>query len=244
MSEATFVLVRPSRPSNVAAACRALKNMGMRSLRLVSPPPDLHEETHRALAYGAWDVLDGARTCASLAEAVADTHLVVGTSGRASAEAVAPRALAEIVSGRPSDRVALVFGPEASGLRNDELALCHLTVRIPSDPECPSLNLAQAVLVVAYELRVAALARASASPETTTPEPAAVGEVEAALRDLQRVLLAIGYLNAADPDGLVGEGRALLSRARATPREVTLLRGLARQIAWAARIAEPGAGEA
>jgi TrmH family RNA methyltransferase len=225
------VLVRPSRPGNVAAACRAMKNMGLGSLRLVDPPPGLDGAGARALAYGAWDVLDAARTATTLGEAIAGATLVAGTSGRPLAGAWTPRRLAEDGPARAAGgRTALVFGPESSGLRNDELALCHVTVHIPSDPAHPSLNLAQAVLVLAYEIRVSG--PAAAPPGST--ERATAGEMEAALDDLTGALLAIGYLNPDNPGRVLAELRALLARAGPTPRETTLLRGLARQIRWAA----------
>jgi tRNA (cytidine32/uridine32-2'-O)-methyltransferase len=227
------VLVRPSRPGNVAAACRAMKNMGLRSLWLVDPPAGLESAEARSLAYGAWDVLDAARTPATLREAIVDATLVVGTSGRPLPGAWTPRRLVEDGPARAAGgRTALVFGPESSGLRNDELALCHVTVHIPSDLAHPSLNLAQAVLVLAYEIRVAALSAAPASSEGG--ERATAGEIEAALDDLAGALLAIGYLNPDNPGKVLAELRALLARAGPTSREATLLRGLARQIRWAA----------
>lgn len=227
------VLVRPSRPGNVAAACRAMKNMGLRSLCLVDPPPGLESAEARALAYGAWDVLDRARTAPTLREAIAGAALVVGTSGRPRTDAWTPRRLAEDGPARAAGgRTALVFGPEASGLPNDELALCHVTVHIPADPAHPSLNLAQAVLVLAYEIRVSAVN--AAPPPSRGGERATAGEIEAALDDLAGALLAIGYLNPDNPGKVLAELRALLTRAGPTPRETTLLRGLARQIRWAA----------
>jgi tRNA/rRNA methyltransferase/tRNA (cytidine32/uridine32-2'-O)-methyltransferase len=225
------VLVRASRPANVAAACRAMKNMGLTRLRLVAPPPGLGDDEPRALAYGAWDVLDGAQVAATLRDAVAGATLVVGTSGRPLPDAWSPRRLAE--EGPPragGGRTALVFGPESSGLRNDELALCHVTVHIPADPVHPSLNLAQAVLVLAYEIRMASTGPA----RFPNPERATAGEIEAALDDLGAALLAIGYLNPDNPDKVLAELRGLLARAGATARETTLLRGMARQIRWAA----------
>jgi len=227
------VLVRPSRPGNVAAACRAMKNMGLGSLILVDPPSDLASAEARALAYGAWDVLDAARTAPTLREATAAATLVAGTSGRPSAGAWTPRRLAEEGATRAGGgRTALVFGPESSGLRNDELGLCHVTVHIPSDPAHPSLNLAQAVLVLAYEIRVTALNAAPAAAHEG--ERATAGEIEAALDDLGDALLRIGYLNPDNPGKVLAEVRALLARAGPTPRETTLLRGLARQIRWSA----------
>jgi tRNA (cytidine32/uridine32-2'-O)-methyltransferase len=228
------VLVRPSRPANVAAACRAMKNMGLGRLCLVEPPPGLATPEARALAYGAWDVLDAARAAANLREAVAGATLVIGTSGRPLAGAWTPRQLAEEGAARAgAGGTALVFGPEASGLRNDELALCHAHVHIPSDPAHPSLNLAQAVLILAYEIRLSALSRAP-PPGPGGRERATSADIEAALDDLERALLAIGYLNPDNPGKILAELRGLLARAGPTPRETSLLRGMARQILWAA----------
>ena len=128
--------------------------------------------------------------------------------------------------------LAVVFGPEASGLRNDELALCHVRVHIPTDPAQPSLNLAQAVLLVAYELRLAALPGGAAR---TTPAPRApAGEVEEALDDLRDALLAIGYLNPESPERHpVRAARAARSAPRSRRARSSLLRGMARQIRWA-----------
>jgi TrmH family RNA methyltransferase len=234
------VLVRPARAANVAAACRALKNMGLGSLVLVGPDPGLDEPHDRALAYGAWDVLDGIRRPASLRDAVADCTLVAGTSGRPHPEAWTPRQLGEASASRPAgERLAVVFGPEAEGLRNDELALCHVRVHIPTDPAQPSVNLAQAVLLVAYELRVAALA-AAAPPEVPAAPGASAGQLDATLDAWREALLAIGYLNPDNPEAILSETRRLLVRAGVTAREVTLLRGMARQVLWSARRVAPG----
>jgi TrmH family RNA methyltransferase len=230
------VLVRPARPANVAAACRALKNMGLRRLTLVGTSAQAIPAEARALAYGAWDVLDGARSTATLAEAVAEASVVVGTTGRSAPSALTPRELAERLGGSGEEgRLALVFGPEASGLTGQELDLCHHLVHVPADPDQPSLNLAQAVLLVAYELRVASLAvsGSAASRARETEATATAGEIETALADLRGALLAIGYLNPANPDAILSELRRLLVRARVTPREIALLRGMARQTGWA-----------
>jgi len=228
-----IVLMRPARPANVAAACRAMKNMGLGTLRIVAPPDGLDATENRALAHGAWDVLDGATTPATLLAAVSDSTLVVGTSGKAGKAAWTPRELAGLASERArGGRIAVVFGPEASGLTTEELALCHATVRIPSDESHPSLNLAQAVLIVAYELFVAVPAAASQPP---AGELAKVGDLETALAELQAALLTVGYLNPQNPSPILAELRALLVRAGPSPREIALLRGLARQLGWASR---------
>jgi len=229
--EVDIVLVRPSRPANVAAACRAMKNMGLRSLLLVGgADPRGMTSDERSLAYGAWDVLDGARSVASLTEAVGDCVLVAGTSGLPTADAWSPRRLAEQILTRvPAGRTAVVFGPESSGLRREELDLCHARVHIPADAAQTSLNLAQAVLLIAYEIRLAAWPPAARLPA----RPATAGEIEAVLEALREGLLVIGYLNPANPDAILAELRRLLARAQPTARELSLLRGIARQVAWA-----------
>jgi TrmH family RNA methyltransferase len=240
LDDVEFVLVRPSRPANVAAACRALKNMGLRRLCLVDPPPQLASPEARALAYGAWDVLDAARHASDLRAAVAARELVVATTGRVEAAALTPRRFARRWARRaPGGGVAVVFGPEASGLRRSELELCPLRLHVPTDPAQPSLNLAQAVLLVAYELRLAAL---RGEPDAPRPERAASGALESAVEDLGRALEAIGYLNPQNPSRILAELRRLLARARPTQREVTLLRGLARQIGWAGGRLRPSSG--
>jgi TrmH family RNA methyltransferase len=219
-----------------------MKNMGLRALWIVDPPARLDAPEARSLAYGAWDVLDGARRGSSLLEAVAASVAVVGTTGRQSPAALSPRRLAAeadtLAGGGP---LSLVFGPEASGLTRAEMDLCHALVHVPTDPAQPSLNLAQAVLLLAYEMRLAALDRPgapAAEPEFRAP----AGDVEQALRELRAALLAVGYLDPANPDHVLTELRRLIARGRPRPREVVLLRGLARQVSWAGRVARGGAG--
>jgi TrmH family RNA methyltransferase len=236
-----IVLVRPSRAANVAAAARALKNMGLGSLVLVSPPRGIDHADARSLAYGAWDLLDSARLAPDLRAAVAGCTLVAATSARDEGRAATrtPREFAaEAAALAAGGRIAVVFGPESSGLLNEELALCQMRIRVPTHSAQPSLNLAQAVLLVAYELRLAALPAAAADEGVTR---AAAGMVEEALDEMRDALLAIRYLNPENPDAILAELRALLLRAAVTPREVSLLRGMARQIRWAgSRIAPAG----
>lgn len=226
-----FVLVRPARAANVAAACRAMANMGFGALTLVDPPASVDDFDERASAYGAFEVLDTARRVPTLADAVADCAFVAGTSGRQGDEDWTPRRLAaEWASRGPDVKMALVFGPERTGLTASELRSCHARVRIQTSPRRSSLNLAQAVLVIAYELFLAD--HRSVEPRADVALPAA--EIESILEELKRGLLGIGYLNPQQPEGVLSELRRLLARARPTPREGTLLRGLARQVAWAA----------
>jgi TrmH family RNA methyltransferase len=243
LSRVEIVLVRPSRPANVASACRAMKNMGLRGLCLVDPPEGLDSREARSLAYGAWDVLDGARRAEGLLEAVSASVAVVGTTGRDAPGAWTPRRLAgEAARLAGGGRLSLVFGPEASGLTGSELDLCPVLVHVPTDPAQPSLNLAQAVLLLCYELRLACLAGGVLREDGGGEGPAPAGEVERAIADLRGALLGIGYLDAANPDRILAELRRLIGRAQPTPREVSLLRGLARQVAWAGRVARGGPG--
>jgi TrmH family RNA methyltransferase len=225
------VLVRPRNPANVAAACRALKNMGLASLRIVGADPGLGRPEARNLAYGAWELLDVVRFFPGVDEAVADAALVVGTSGREDDSAWSPRRLASEGGARAAGgRTALVFGPESTGLTEQELARCHARVRIPADDAQPSLNLAQAVLILAYEVRLSH----EGGPSVLPVPRASAGELETALRELEEGLVGIGYLNRDNPRAILAELRGLLARAGPTPREARLLRGLARQIRWAA----------
>jgi TrmH family RNA methyltransferase len=242
-SRVEIVLVRPSRAANVAAACRAMKNMGLRGLWLVEPRPGLEAGEARALAHGAWDVLDGAKRAGSLLEAVSASGAVAGTTALEVAGAWTPRRLAREAGSLAGARaLSVVFGPEATGLTAAERALCHLLVRIPADPAQPSLNLAQAVLLVAYELRLELLAAPPQGAEQASEPRASAGEVEQAIGELRAGLLEIGYLDAQNPDRILAELRGLVTRARPSAREVRLLRGLARQAAWAGRVARGRAG--
>jgi len=222
-----------------------MKAMGLRHLVLAGPCEGLGAREVRALAYGAGDVLDGARRTASLAEAVRDSVLVVGTSGRIrEGEVFSPRRLAESGALRAhGGRTSIVFGPEASGLSRSELETCHATLQIPTHPDQPSLNLAQAVLVVAYELRMAALAEGNTATRSAADRPgteeedegrATAGELQEAVGEFGSAAAGIGYLNPQDPGHLLAEWRRLFARAAPSRREVTLLRGLARQMAFAA----------
>ncbi len=228
-----FVLVRPARGANLAAACRALANMGFGPPLVVGPVPRLGPD-ERALAYGAWDLLDGLRNVATLEQALAGAQLVVATSGRVLAgPAWTPRELAQRAQElAEAARTAVVFGPESSGLTLEEQALCQAVVRIPTPGPHSSLNLAQAVLVLAYEL-----SGASRSPGAAGPPPASHGDLEQALAQLRAALESIGFLDPQSPWRRLAELRRLLARARPTGREIALLRGLARQVAWAGGVA-------
>ncbi|MGH7932520.1 MAG: RNA methyltransferase [Candidatus Binataceae bacterium] len=230
-----FVLVRPQSPGNVGAAARAMKNMGLSDLRLVAPArwSGRVAEVAEIMAVHASDVLDGAHTYASLAAALEDRTRTVGTTCRSGPyrSGLSPiRTVAtELIGASAANRVAIVFGPEDSGLSNQELKLCQRLVTIPTAPAYPSLNLAQAVMVVAYELMLAA------GDMRELPESsgfAAAVEVDAMLERMARALVDIGFLPEDNPDHLMFALRELFGRGGIKPRELDILSGIARQVRW------------
>jgi tRNA (cytidine32/uridine32-2'-O)-methyltransferase len=234
-----FVLVRPARGGNVGAAARALKNMGFRELWLVAPR-DLDQAEARWMAHGAQDVLDAARSVATLAEALADCRWCVGTTRRHGRRRMAtrtPRELALEARAQAERRpLAVVFGPEEDGLAAQELALCQDVVRIPADVAQPSLNLAQAVLVIAYELQTASLGRdAESAPGCAGDAAPTTLELEGLYEHLGKMLLEVGFARRDTLPAKLLALRNLLGRARPTPGDVQLLRGICRQVLWAVR---------
>lgn len=227
-----IVLVRPRGAGNVGATARAMKNMGLADLVLVQPAPVRRFWAH-ALAAHAVDVLEAARTVASLPEAVADCGLVVGTTARGGpyrARRLSPREIAPEILGRADrQRVALVFGPEDHGLTNEDLKACHRVVAIPASPVYPSLNLAQAVIICAYELYLAA---GEGQVADEAPEAARADRLQFLCERLQTAFLKIGFLQAENPDHIMFAVRQLFGRAALDEREVRIFLALARQIEW------------
>lgn len=222
-----IVLVETTHPGNIGAAARAMKTMGFSRLILVNPTQYPHHEAS-ARAAGADDVLAQAKVVADLDAALAGCQWVIGSSARPrgiSAPELDPRAgMAQVLTAGADTEIALVFGRERCGLTNDELDRCHYLVRIPSNPDYSSLNLAAAVQVLCYELRMAALAHtASVNAE---PPPAPTEELEGFYGHLQTVLLATGFLDPANPRHLMRRLRRLFNRARPDQREINILRGI------------------
>jgi TrmH family RNA methyltransferase len=234
MDAVRFVLVRTESGGNVGAAARALKNMGHAELWLVRPRRFDADEAKR-MAHGATDVLKAARVVDSLVEAVGDCRWIVGATRRAGRRRAAPwtpRLLAAAVRATPERRpLALVFGPEADGLAADDLAHCHDVVRIPSAAAQPSLNLAQAVMLVAYELFVT---NGGGAPLRPPAAEAASREVEGLYTHLEAMLLAVGFARTDTAPARMRALRRILGRARLRSTEVRLLRGICRQVLWAA----------
>jgi TrmH family RNA methyltransferase len=226
------VLVRPREEGNVGAAARAMANMGLERLVLVEPAAQLGKIA-RAFAVGAGHVLECAERAPSVAAAVAPFARVVGTTSTRDRQLAVPLLTARELPARlaadpPGSATALLFGPEVGGLTNDELALAGLVVHIPCSAVQPTLNLAQAVLIVAYELWAAG-GRAPAVPSSGEP-PAPAGEVAGLLGHAEEVLERAGFARDDSFPGVLRDLRQLAARTALTGREVRILRGICRRI--------------
>jgi tRNA/rRNA methyltransferase len=229
-----FVLYRPQSAGNIGAAARALKNMGFDDLRLVGLGP-LNDREAVKMAVHADDILANATVYPDLAAAIADCSVAVGTTSRRggyrSRSTPLRPAAAELDALADSNKIAIVFGREDRGLTNRELKLCHRLVTIPTAAEYPSLNLAQAVMVVAYELLMAATAAVQAA---CAPEFVAASISDPMLERLADALISIGFIPDDNPEHIMLAIREIFGRSGLTAREVEILNGMARQMRWVA----------
>lgn len=225
------VLVRPTESGNIGSTARAMANTALSRLVLVEPAAAI-DRVARAFAVGAGAILDAAVRVDSVSAALGPYRRVVGTTSTRSRQLdlpiLDPREFAARV-GRESDPVstAVVFGPERSGLNNDELSRCSLLIRIPTAPEQPTLNLSQAVLLVCHPLWMAS-AEAGAVGSGTEP-PAATAELEGLFGHVREVLEKIGFTRDDTAAGVLRDLRQLSARAGLTSREIQILRGICRR---------------
>jgi tRNA/rRNA methyltransferase len=232
LARIAVVLSRPGHPGNVGAVARAMKNMGLRDLRLVAPRR-YSRPAASAMAAGAADVLAGARRFTNLNDALADCVLAVGFTARVrdlSHPAHAWRELApDVLAHTSAGPVALVFGNETNGLSNEELLACQRLATIPADPAYPSLNLAAAVQIACYELVRAA---GEFTPGARARRhPATAADLEALHAHLFESLVASGFVDPAKPRRLMERLRRLFARAGLERAEVNLLRGMLASLA-------------
>jgi tRNA (cytidine32/uridine32-2'-O)-methyltransferase len=228
LNDVRIVLVQTSHPGNIGAAARAMKNMCLERLRLVRPAQFPSAEA-TARASGADDLLARAVCCDTLEEAVADCGFVVGASARLRSlpwPELDPRACAErVLAERARAPVALVFGREQSGLTNDELERCHALVHIPSNPDYASLNLAQAVQVLTYELYMASLGGAWQGSRPEFPVSTAA-DMERFFAHLEQAVIDLEFLDPQRPGQLMRRLRRLFQRAQPDTNEMNILRGI------------------
>jgi len=228
----SVVLVGTQSPGNIGMVCRAMKNMGLRDLRLVNPCQVDHLDAIK-FAVSARDLLESARIFTSLEDALADSEYSVATTrrhGKYRSEICTPPEIVERFAGcAPGSRLALVFGREDSGLTTDEVALCRWQSTIETADEFGSLNLSQAVLIFCYEF----LKEAAPAPVRAARGLAGSASLEPMYSHMEKTFLRIGYLNPQNPDHMMRTMRRIFSRAELDEREVASLRGLLSQIDWA-----------
>ncbi len=231
-----FVLVETSRAGNIGSAARAMKTMGFSELVLVNPrdPQAVQDPEAIALASGATDVLAGARIVGSLDEALAGCNFSVALSARLrefSPPLFEPRPLAQQLAADAGLRAALVFGNERFGLSNEQVEKCSALVTVPANPDYSSLNLSQAVQVLAYECRMAGNSDAPAAPAIGfRGEPAGAEQIEGMFRHLEQALVEIDFLDPQNPKKLMPRLRRLFARTGLEVEEVNILRGIATQL--------------
>ena len=227
-----IVLHRTRFPENIGAAARAMRNMGFARLSLVQPENFVAERVRRMATHVAADVVDGSVRCESLAEALADCQYVVGTTARLGGErqvVSTPEAAARrLLTLSRNNQVAVVFGPEDRGLTNEELRACHTLINIPT-ADFASLNLAQAVMVVCYALFTAADEPAA---DGFAPRLATRHELDGMYDQLRDILVRISYINPENPDYWLNRLRHFFTRLQLRAREVSIIRGICRQVDW------------
>ncbi|MBM5806937.1 MAG: TrmJ/YjtD family RNA methyltransferase [Cyanobacteria bacterium M_surface_10_m2_179] len=237
------VLVEPAGPLNVGSVARLCANFAIAQLRLVAPRCDHLGPEARLMAVHGEHILEGAQLFPDLAAALADCRRVVATSGRLETESLplsgpepAMRWLAELEAETPQQPAALVFGREDRGLSNAELLQAGRLVRLGSSDAYPSLNLSHAVAICLHALRNGDPAgTVSAAATAVSPaEPCPRSALEAALADAEDLLLQVGFLYPHTAEARMAKVRALLQRAQVSDTEVALLRGMVRQLRWAA----------
>lgn len=231
-SSIRVILVGTTHPGNIGSTARAMKTMGFASLYLVDPKAFPHPKAHE-MAAGADDVLDTVKVFDSLDEALEGCQLILGTSARPrgiSLPGLVPSEAAQLIYDKSDHtQIALVFGREHSGLTNEELLKCHYHINIPSNPEYSSLNLAQAVQIIVYELRMKLLAP-KAKVALHQDEKAAAEEIEQFYTHLKEVFVQINFLKEATPRRLMQRVRRLFNRVELEKMEVNLLRGMLSQV--------------
>ncbi len=231
-----FVLVETSHPGNIGAAARAMKTMGFSELVLVNPrfADAAQREEAIAFASGAQDVLENARIVSSIEEALDDCRFAAAVSARLrefSPAVVTAREFAAQAVSQTGLNVALLFGNERYGLPNEAVEKCNVLINIPANPDYSSLNLAQAIQVLAYECRLAECG--DSLPATNIGfqgDAASVTQIDGMYAHLEQALIAIDFLDPGSPKKLMPRLKRLFSRTQLETEEVNILRGIANQI--------------
>jgi TrmH family RNA methyltransferase len=230
-SNLSIILLGTKYPGNVGSAARAMFNMGWSRLILAAPKCPINEEAYR-LAKSGGPILDSARTCRSLESALKGIRFLVGTTGKTGgyrSRTYALRSLVpRILDYAAKQKVGILFGPEDTGLVDHDLARCQILMRIPTQRNASSINLAQSVMIVCYELFLGTLEREPGH----VPTLASLDQVEAMYAQLEKALLGIGFLHSENTKHMMMRIRRMLGKAALERSDVGVLRGIARQINW------------
>jgi tRNA/rRNA methyltransferase len=234
LAHVRVILHRPRYPENIGSAARAVCNMGIHRLDIVQPENPAEDRIRMLATHAARDVVDGMITFDSLADALRDCQYVVGTTARLGGErqvVLQPGVMARrLIPISRENEIAVVFGPEDRGLTNEDLRLCHALINIPT-AAFSSLNLAQAVMVVCFALFTAE----EKSPGASVPRLANRHELDSMYAQVRDILVRISYVNPENPDYWLNHIRHFFTRIQLRAREVSIIRGLCRQIDWYAR---------
>jgi TrmH family RNA methyltransferase len=229
LSRIRIVLINTTHPGNIGATARAMKVMGLKQLHMVTPKTFPCAEA-TAMASGADDLLQQAVVHESLESVLSGCSLVLGTSARMRSLPMPQmdlrKAAQSALSEHDGQDIAILFGRERYGLTNDEIQRCHQLVHIDTNPDYGSLNLAQAVQVMAYELRMAAIGETGTRIEPSDWVPVDAGQMELFFVHLEQTLLDIQFLNPDQPKRLMARLRRLFNRARPDQNEINILRGV------------------
>ncbi|MGV8057762.1 MAG: RNA methyltransferase [Smithellaceae bacterium] len=231
----SIVLYKPKYAGNVGSIARVAKNMGIGNIIIVGTADLDREEMNKRSTHLAADMLDQIKYYDDIGPALADFQYVVGTTarvGKARGPFNTPRKIAQDLTGiSRNNKVALLFGPEDTGLSNNELRYCQAVVTIPSTRDFKSLNLSHAVMILCYEIYTAVLPPTQEAP----PKWARINEVEGMYGQLKTMLAGIGFLNPENPDYWMMDLRRFFARSGLLSREVKIIRGICRQLEWSIR---------
>ena len=230
LDSTSIILVKPRFAENLGSVARAMKNMGLSRLIFVNGSSPFHANAYK-LASGAEDILERAEEFFTVGEAISEMRVVVGFTSRGGRERrpdLTPEALAEkLIPLSQKNAIGLAFGSEKEGLTNDELSLCHLCARIPSVESFPSLNLAQSVMVVCYELFKASMESPKRSAQLAQAE-----QLERMFEHMEKTLLRFGFLDSNNPKRIMRALRRLFGRSQMDEREVRIFQGIWSQVDW------------
>jgi tRNA/rRNA methyltransferase len=235
MKNISIVLYKPKYAGNIGSVARAAKNMGISNIMVVGTAGFDREEMQQRSTHLAADVLDKIQYFEHIDEGLGSFNYIVGTTarlGKARGPFLSPRTVAgKITDISRKNKVALLFGPEDTGLSNDELRYCHAVVTIPTSREFTSLNLSHAVMILCYEIFFAS----STAAKEVTPKLALSAELEGMYGQIKTLLAQSGFLNPENPDYWMMHLRRFFTRAGLLSREVKIIRGICRQLEWYAQ---------